>query len=49
MAREHNLDDLNKVWEVKVLKKLPKSEEASELLSRIANQVYNFRFINGVS
>lgn len=33
------LGDLNKVWEVKTLKRKPKEEEARKILDRIANQV----------
>ncbi|KAG6383500.1 hypothetical protein SASPL_156747 [Salvia splendens] len=33
------LGDLNKVWEIKTLKRKPKEEEARKILDRIANQV----------
>ncbi|KAL1563000.1 hypothetical protein AAHA92_05512 [Salvia divinorum] len=33
------LADLNKVWEIKTLKRKPKEEEARKILDRIANQV----------
>ncbi|CAH8342329.1 unnamed protein product [Eruca vesicaria subsp. sativa] len=34
-----NLGDLNKVWEIKALKKKPKEEEARKILEKVANQV----------
>ncbi|KAF8092374.1 hypothetical protein N665_0416s0030 [Sinapis alba] len=34
-----NLGDLNKVWEVKALKRKPKEEEARKILEKVANQV----------
>ncbi|OIT20690.1 PREDICTED: DNA-dependent metalloprotease WSS1 [Nicotiana attenuata] len=34
-----NLGDLNKVWEIKALKRKPKHEEATKILERIAKQV----------
>ncbi|XP_075513854.1 uncharacterized protein LOC142549019 [Primulina tabacum] len=34
-----NLGDLNKVWEVKTLKRKPKEEEARKILDRVAKQV----------
>lgn len=39
MSGGANVGDLNKVWEVKVLKTFPKCEEAQTLLSRIAFEV----------
>ncbi|KAJ0249988.1 Zinc ion binding protein [Hirschfeldia incana] len=34
-----NLGDLNKVWEIKALKKKPKEDEARKILEKVANQV----------
>ncbi|KAJ4881951.1 zinc ion binding [Raphanus sativus] len=34
-----NLGDLNKVWEIKALKKKPREEEARKILEKVANQV----------
>lgn len=34
-----NSGDLNKVWEIKTLKRKPKEEEARKILDRIAKQV----------
>ncbi|XP_010462456.1 PREDICTED: DNA-dependent metalloprotease WSS1-like [Camelina sativa] len=34
-----NLGDLNKVWEVKALKKKPRADEATKILEKVANQV----------
>ncbi|KAL3352513.1 hypothetical protein AABB24_020487 [Solanum stoloniferum] len=34
-----NLGDLNKVWEIKALKRKPKNEEANKILEKIAKQV----------
>ncbi|KAK6133003.1 hypothetical protein DH2020_033294 [Rehmannia glutinosa] len=34
-----NLGDLNKVWEIKTLKRKPKEEEARKILDRVAKQV----------
>ncbi|KAL6538475.1 hypothetical protein OROGR_012463 [Orobanche gracilis] len=34
-----NLGDLNKVWEIKTLKRKPKEEEARNILDRVAKQV----------
>ncbi|XP_023632618.1 DNA-dependent metalloprotease WSS1 isoform X2 [Capsella rubella] len=34
-----NLGDLNKVWEIKALKKKPRGDEARKILEKIANQV----------
>ncbi|KFK35550.1 hypothetical protein AALP_AA4G005300 [Arabis alpina] len=34
-----NLGDLNKVWEIKALKRKPKEDEAMKILTKIANQV----------
>ncbi|CDY42398.1 BnaA08g00160D [Brassica napus] len=34
-----NLGELNKVWEIKALKKKPKEEEARKILEKVANQV----------
>ncbi|KAL3821112.1 hypothetical protein ACJIZ3_007017 [Penstemon smallii] len=34
-----NLGDMNKVWEIKTLKRKPKEEEARKILDRVANQV----------
>ncbi|XP_060209089.1 DNA-dependent metalloprotease WSS1-like isoform X2 [Lycium barbarum] len=35
----NNLGDLNKVWEIRALKRKPKHEEANKILERIAKQV----------
>ena len=34
-----NLGELNKVWEIKALKKKPREEEARKILEKVANQV----------
>ncbi|KAG7595326.1 Zinc finger RanBP2-type [Arabidopsis thaliana x Arabidopsis arenosa] len=34
-----NLGDLNKVWEIKALKKKPREDEARKILEKVANQV----------
>lgn len=34
-----NTGDLNKVWEIKALKKKPGEEEARKILERVAKQV----------
>ncbi|KAL0320870.1 UNVERIFIED_CONTAM: hypothetical protein Sradi_5348500 [Sesamum radiatum] len=34
-----NSGDLNKIWEIKTLKRKPKEEEARKILDRVANQV----------
>lgn len=34
-----NVGDLNKVWEIKALKKKPGEEDARKILERIAKQV----------
>lgn len=34
-----NLGDLNKVWEIKALKKKPRGDEAMKILEKVANQV----------
>ncbi|CAH8362588.1 unnamed protein product [Eruca vesicaria subsp. sativa] len=34
-----NLRDLNKVWEIKALKKKPREDEAMKILEKVANQV----------
>ncbi|KAF8049059.1 hypothetical protein N665_2307s0002 [Sinapis alba] len=35
-----NLGDLNKVWEIKALKRKPREEEATKILEKVANQVH---------
>lgn len=34
-----NLEDLNKVWEIKALKRKPREDEARKILEKVANQV----------
>lgn len=38
-SRGMNLGDLNKVWEIKALKKKAREDEARKILERVAKQV----------